>query len=40
VKPQVEGRSLVSLLEKPTGTLPDRIQVTHLGRWPGSAFTS
>jgi arylsulfatase A-like enzyme len=37
VKPQVEGRSLVSLLEKPTGTLPDRIQITHLGRWPKHA---
>ena len=34
VKKQVEGRSLVPLLEKPTGTLPDRVQVTHLGRWP------
>ncbi len=34
VKKQIEGRSLVPLLEKPAGTLPDRIQVTHLGRWP------
>ena len=37
VKPQVEGRSLVPLLENPAGTLPDRIQVTHLGRWPKNA---
>ena len=34
VKQQIEGRSLVPLLEKPIGTLPDRIQFTHLGRWP------
>ena len=37
VKPQVEGRSLVSLLEHPAGTLPDRVQFTHLGRWPKMA---
>lgn len=34
VKKQVEGRSLVPLLEKPSGTSPDRIQFTHQGRWP------
>ena len=34
VRKQVEGRSLVPLLEKPSSTLPDRIQVTHVGRWP------
>jgi len=33
-KKQIEGRSLVSLLENPAGTLPDRIQFTHQGRWP------
>ena len=31
---QVEGRSLVPLLEDPAGTLPDRVLFTHLGRWP------
>ncbi|MFA6544745.1 MAG: arylsulfatase [Limisphaerales bacterium] len=34
VKQQVEGRSLVPLLEHPEGTLPGRILFTHLGRWP------
>ncbi|MFM8471646.1 MAG: arylsulfatase [Limisphaerales bacterium] len=34
VKNQVEGRSLVPLLEKPSATLPDRLQFTHQGRWP------
>ncbi len=34
VQRQVEGRSLVSLLENPGGSLPDRVQFTHLGRWP------
>ena len=31
---QVEGRSLVSLLENPNSNWADRILVTHLGRWP------
>jgi arylsulfatase A-like enzyme len=34
VQKQIEGRSLVSLLENPGGTLPDRALFTHLGRWP------
>jgi len=34
VKKQIEGRSLVPLLENPAGSLPDRIQFTHQGRWP------
>lgn len=34
VSKQVEGRSLVSLLENPNGTLSDRFQFTHFGRWP------
>jgi arylsulfatase len=34
VKAQVEGRSLVPMLENPADTLPERLQFTHLGRWP------
>ena len=34
VRPQVEGRSLVPLLENPTSPWDDRTLVTHLGRWP------
>ncbi|HEY6169695.1 MAG TPA: arylsulfatase, partial [Verrucomicrobiae bacterium] len=34
VKPQVEGRSLVPLLENPAASWPDRILFTHTGRWP------
>lgn len=34
VRKQVEGRSLVPLLEHPEGTLTERVQFTHLGRWP------
>ena len=34
VKQQVEGRSLVSLLENPNAKWDDRILFTHLGRWP------
>ena len=34
VKPQVEGRSLVPLLENPQAIWPDRTLITHLGRWP------
>jgi arylsulfatase len=31
---QVEGRSLLRFLENPKAPWPDRILVTHLGRWP------
>lgn len=31
---QVEGRSLVSLLENPTTAWPERTLYTHVGRWP------
>ena len=31
---QVEGRSLVPLLENPSTPMPDRVLVTHVGRWP------
>jgi arylsulfatase len=31
---QVEGRSLVPLLENPGAVWPDRFLVTHVGRWP------
>ena len=34
VKPQVEGRSLVPLLENPNAPWDDRVLITHLGRWP------
>ena len=34
VKPQVEGRSLVPLLENPIAPWADRALITHLGRWP------
>jgi arylsulfatase len=30
---QVEGRSLMRLLEKPQAAWPDRFLVTHVGRW-------
>ncbi|HMJ88782.1 MAG TPA: arylsulfatase [Candidatus Acidoferrum sp.] len=30
---QVEGRSLVPLLTNPSGAWPDRILITHAGRW-------
>ena len=33
VRPQVEGRSLVPLLENPSAPWPDRLLVTHVGRW-------
>jgi arylsulfatase A-like enzyme len=33
VAKQVEGRSLVPLLENPSSTMPDRILITHVGRW-------
>lgn len=31
---QVEGRSLLPLLKNPEATGPDRVLVTHVGRWP------
>lgn len=31
---QVEGRSLAPLLNDPAAAWPDRVLVTHLGRWP------
>ncbi|MBI3461603.1 MAG: arylsulfatase [Planctomycetes bacterium] len=34
VKQQVEGRSLVPLLQDPDANWPDRILFTHVGRWP------
>jgi len=34
VQPQVEGRSLVPLIENPASNWADRTLVTHLGRWP------
>jgi arylsulfatase len=34
VKPQVEGRSLVPLLEQPTAPWAERVLISHLGRWP------
>jgi arylsulfatase len=34
VQPQVEGRSLVPLLENPSSSWPDRVLFTHVGRWP------
>jgi arylsulfatase len=37
VKTQVEGRSLVSLLENPHAAWADRQLFTHVGRWPKDA---
>jgi arylsulfatase len=34
VRKQLEGRSLVPLLEHPEATMSDRMLVTHVGRWP------
>jgi arylsulfatase A-like enzyme len=34
VKAQVEGRSLVPLLENPRAHWPERTLFTHVGRWP------
>jgi len=34
VRAQLEGRSLLPLLKDPQAAWPDRILVTHLGRWP------
>ncbi len=36
-KKQIEGRSLVPLLENPGAKWPDRHLVTHQGRWPKNA---
>ncbi len=37
VKAQVEGRSLVPLLKRPTTKWADRYFVRHIGRWPKGA---
>lgn len=37
VQQQVEGRSLVPLLENPQAEWPDRELFTHVGRWPKDA---
>jgi len=37
VAAQVEGRSLVPLLENPSAPWADRVLFTHLGRWPKGA---
>ncbi len=37
VQSQVEGRSLVPLLENPKAEWPDRTLFTHVGRWPKGA---
>lgn len=37
VRQQIEGRSLVPLLEDPAAPWPDRVLFTHLGRWPKGA---
>jgi arylsulfatase len=34
LRAQVEGRSLVPLLENPSASWPDRTLFTHVGRWP------
>ena len=34
---QVEGRSLVPLLQNPRAPWPDRLLFTHVGRWPKGA---
>ena len=34
VRRQVQGRSLVPLLEYPSAPMPDRVLITHVGRWP------
>jgi arylsulfatase len=40
VKAQIEGRSLVPLLHNPSAEWPERMLVTHLGRWPKGAKPS
>jgi arylsulfatase len=37
IRAQVEGRSLVPLLENPTAEWAERILFTHVGRWPAGA---
>jgi arylsulfatase len=37
IEAQVEGRSLVPLLQNPTAVWADRILFTHVGRWPKGA---
>ena len=37
VKEQVDGRSLVPLLQNPKADWPDRTLFTHVGRWPKGA---
>lgn len=37
IKAQVEGRSLVPLLQDPKAAWDDRILFTHVGRWPKGA---
>lgn len=34
VRSQIEGRSLIPLLENPKSRWPDRTLFTHIGRWP------
>lgn len=34
IQAQVEGRSLLPLLENPETRMPDRYLITHVGRWP------
>jgi arylsulfatase len=36
-KDQVEGRSLVPLLDDPKAAWDDRVLITHVGRWPKGA---
>lgn len=41
VKQQVEGRSMLPLLMNPNAEWPDRVLITHIGRWPqGQAANS
>ena len=40
VTAQVEGRSLVPLLEKPDSPWPTRLLFTHVGRWPRGPGTT
>jgi arylsulfatase len=40
VKGQVEGRSLRPLLTDPAAAWPDRLLITHVGRWPRGQFAA
>ena len=40
MKRQVEGRSLVPLLTDPAAVWPDRLLITHVGRWPRGQFAA